>query len=229
VSYLQKRFKTDRRLQNVGTLEKTKVKLRNYLENLRKKKTGSLQLATGNDQAEFEATHFLKIPDDWEARSDFHSADELAAALGCEGDTQLFLEISPEIKKAALEALGEHRFRKEDEDALAATTITVSPATLYTLLEFIKNAPPGSRCGHVDGTFGLVFDGSAWVIFGCNDVRYRDSQYEVTSSLRIFSFLKTPGECKIPFIVMLIPLKFASRDLFALPFELDYVSLLSTG
>jgi hypothetical protein len=169
-----------------------RTKVKRYLDYERaKSRSGSIVTVS-------DITHFIDrmkplIPRGYVASDDYKTPEAFAEALGCDIDEMFALPI-PASEAQRLKA---KYVSSDDADSIYQTVVLVTPATLFTMLEQTKNFPSGSHLIQVDATSNATHDGRQILVFGCHDVRFRESQSRVTMSLHPFGYAVAPGERKV--------------------------------
>ena len=160
-------------------------------------------------------------------RSDYASADELAAALDMPQDAMIVHDLTcgaVHDRYKAIASQQKNRSRKEYENKLELSFFVYSPTGLYQLLNLAKRRK-GTRQTSVDGTRGVCQLLTTLMIVGAVSVRYRKTatgKQKVTSSLRPIAFIHAAGERFYVYIQTLCELRRLAKQIFDVEFCIDW-------
>ena len=167
----------------------------------------------------------IDIPPDYQARADYKSPSEIAAALSLPSAHHMLtcdLTNGPVCNTFQRKGVPKTTAKqKEFETKMEFSFFMCSATSLFMLLRMAQRRP-GTRAGCKDGTGGLCREDAISIIFGCNSVACQPECDAVTSSFRAISCLIAGGERLYPSLVMLYGLRELSWKLFGIEFKLDW-------
>lgn len=211
--------------------EHLKVQIRNYVSRERERYIqkelgcGVSSIRNNDTLSRILSTWELIIPDDYQPKSDYKSAKEIADALGLESTYQMLaydLSAGSLYDKYKEKAVGRSQSaQNEFEVKMEFAFFIFSASSLFQLMHLALRRV-GIRCGSIDGTGGVIRDDSVLIVFGCHSVKLRLDVDKVTSSLRAIAYLHAGGERKYPTVLMLYALRELCWKLFGIELMLDW-------
>lgn len=218
---IRKQYGADKRYKDMLMSSNSDVirhKIKRYMD-YEKSKGMMARIHSVSDIVAYVRGTELELPHGYAPSSAYTNPESLAAALGCEIDHTISLSIPDNDFGRALVK----KYLSDDNgDSIFQTIVSVTPATLFTMLDQVRNFPSGARLIQIDGIANVTNDGKKVLVVGCHDIGFRRDLSRVTTSLHPFSYVLCPGEREVCVGFTLDLLRYYFQLLFGIELEFDW-------